>query len=648
MVLVKKYIKKIALAAALILPVAAFSQLPAFPGAEGFGAGATGGRGGKVIAVTNLNDGGAGSLRAAIQSYGARTIVFRVAGTIALNSTLKIENGDVTIAGQTAPGEGITLKNYSLRVNASNVIIRYIRSRMGDEKATEDDAMSGRYQNDVILDHCSLSWSTDECGSFYDNTNFTMQYCLLSESLYKSVHDKGNHGYGGIWGGKGASFHHNLLAHHTSRNPRFNGARYHGVFEDERVDYRNNVVYNWGFNSAYAGEGGYINLINNYYKNGPATNSNVRYRLYHPDPYNNDAEPEYDGKYSYLYVDGNVMTAAEFATNDNWKYAIQGPSTAQKEEMKLDEPIEVPAVTTQTASVAYEILLANVGCVLPKRDEIDVRIINETRTGTAHYGGAFGAGDGIIDTQATVGGWPTLETGTPPDDGDHDGMPDAWEDANALDKTDPSDRNNTNDEGYTMLEVYLNSLVVAYEYVIRPLNLSAEETANKEVTLTWEEYSDNETGFVIERKSNDSWSEVGTVNANDTSFVDNSAPDYGDYYYRLKAITDNVESFYTDSVDVTLNPTTNIDKLDVVSLFTLSPNPAVDQTVVRYYLQEKSYVKAGIYDLTGRQVNVFVKEIQPQGSFAYTLNTAEMNAGTYLVKLTAGNKAFVKKIIVTK
>ena len=264
-------------------PAADAPNIPAFPGAEGFGANATGGRGGRVIAVTNLNDSGPGSLRAALDENGPRTVVFRVSGNIALKSNLKLKNGDITIAGQTAPGDGICLQNYGFALSgANNVIIRYLRVRPGDTADVDLDAFGGRDGENIIVDHCSMSWSIDECVSIYSGArNLTVQWCLMSESLYQSVHAKGHHGFGGIWGGQNASWHHNLLAHHSSRNPRIVGKS----VGEQLVDLRNNVIYNWGYNSTYGGDGDVrVNLINNVYKPGPATREGVRARIANPSP----------------------------------------------------------------------------------------------------------------------------------------------------------------------------------------------------------------------------------------------------------------------------------------------------------------------------------------------------------------------------
>lgn len=415
----------------------------AFPGAEGFGKYTTGGRGGRTILVTNLRDDGPGSLREAIEAKGPRYILFEVSGTIALKSALKINNGDVTIAGQSAPGDGICIRNYNVSIRCDNVVIRYLRFRLGDENTQQDDAITCLRQKNIIIDHCSMSWATDECASFYDNENFTLQWSLIAESLNHSVHEKGDHGYGGIWGGKGASFHHNLLAHHVSRLPRFCGSRYHKQPEKEIVDFRNNVIYNWKSNSSYAGERGNHNMINNYYKAGPSTaGDSKRSRIVEPySPF---------GKF---FIEGNYVDGYPGVTKDNWNGGVLCKSL---DSVRINSPIEVSEVQTQSAKDAYAKVLTLAGASL-HRDCVDDRIISEVRNGTSAYGKNK---DGIIDSQNDVGGWPVLKSGNVLPDTDRDGMPDEWEVKKRLN---PGDATNgaafTLSKTYPNIEVYLNELV---------------------------------------------------------------------------------------------------------------------------------------------------------------------------------------------
>ena len=436
----------------------------AFPGAEGFGKNATGGRGGKVIYVTNLNDSGEGSLRAAIEATGARYILFKVSGTITLKSNLKIQNGNVTIAGQTAPGDGICIRDYPVTVDADNIIIRYVRFRMGDTAKQEADALGGRFHKNIMIDHCSMSWSTDECVSFYANENTSVQWCFITESLRNSVHGKGAHGYGGIWGGKKASFHHNLLAHHDSRNPRLGEEAGKAFALTDLVDLRNNVIYNWGGNSCYGGEAMNVNIVNCYYKPGPVTTKTSR--IISIDKNKNSGTEVYDiwGKF---YIDGNYIEGSTAATNDNWTYGVFNQfhgsygtvSEGDKTAMKLNTPHNINNnVTTHTALIAYEKVLDYGGASL-KRDAVDLRIVSEVKNKSYTYEGSNGSTKGIIDTQADVGGWPVLNSTEAPMDTSGDGMPDAWKKEKKLDPTKKQTNGKDLSSGYDNVEVYINSLV---------------------------------------------------------------------------------------------------------------------------------------------------------------------------------------------
>lgn len=467
----------------------------AFPGAEGGGMYTTGGRGGKVYHVTKLtDDGSAGTLRHAIEQSGARTIVFDVAGTIELRKDLEIKNGSLTIAGQTAPGDGICLRNYPVSIKADNVIIRYVRFRMGDTTQTEDDALGGRYHANIVIDHCSMSWCTDECASLYANRNFTMQWCILSESLNNSVHGKGAHGYGGIWGGKNASFHHNLLAHHVSRNPRFD----HPYVYDENnasiieqygghVDFRNNAIYNWGQSeNCYGGEMCKINMVNNYFKEGPASKSNKYFFAAYGSSCSTCASYgyTYEDLLTKVYADGNLYlkkdgSRADFSTDnyagiyDKAKKSYTTYLDDNTGTYRLSAPLPVESdggvcyTTTHSAEGAFDAILAYAGASL-KRDAVDRRAADDARSGKATVtDGGNGSTDGIIDTQDAVGGWPELtatdeEITRASKDSDGDGIPDYYEELFGLDKNNAADGNTKTLDPqrlYTNLEVYLHYLV---------------------------------------------------------------------------------------------------------------------------------------------------------------------------------------------
>ena len=521
------------------------NEAPAFPGAEGFARHTTtGGRGGEVRHVTNLNDSGAGSLREALSGSKAKIIVFDVSGYIDLKSDLNITS-NTTIAGQTAPGDGITLRYYTVKfTGCDNVICRYVRFRRSQVKDVNDgaDATWGRNKKNIILDHCSFSWSIDEIASFYDNRDFTMQWCTLGEALANPGHSKGEHSYGGIWGGKHASFHHNFLCHMQNRVPRFNGARYEwngydkdlyeNTLQAERVDFRNYVMYNWGTGGCYGGPGGgYINMVNNYYKAGPGTSTKTR--VTQCSVANSTTSSDNKNLWGYAsryYINGNYVTAAGAGKEENydWKgvsfdggiYSqggyhyikdeahlygedqdyilyeyITSSGRGQKDttyfdciRLELDEPIPYAPVSTHKAQDAYEKVLAYCGASLV-RDAVDARYMEEARTGTAEYTGTVSKRAGIIDKINDPAGeenpaqvsFPELSEVTRPEgyDTDGDGMPDAWEDANGLNKNDAEDRNlfTLDEKGwYTNLEVYLNGIV---EHIAKAQNEGALESIDE-------------------------------------------------------------------------------------------------------------------------------------------------------------------------
>lgn len=434
-----------------------------FPGAEGFGRHTTGGRGGKVYFVTKLTDDGSeGTLRHALNQKGPRYIIFKTGGTIYLKSPLKIREGNVTIAGQTAPGYGITVANYETFVAADNVIIRYMRFRMGDLKNYEGDALGARFIKNLIVDHCSMSWSTDETVSIYANENTTLQWCIIAESLRNSVHQKGAHGYGGIAGGRFASFHHNIYAHHDSRNPRLGEYAGSKFALTDLTDFRNNVIYNWGHNSIYGGEGMNVNIINNYYKPGPATMTRKRIAAIDK---NEKPEAEVYNIWGKYYISGNVMEGSPEVTKDNWTEGVFSQmkryslTDEEKNRIRINTPHHIyNNIKTHSAEEAYELVLKSAGTSLT-RDIVDQQILKDIKSGSFTHHGSKGSKNGIIDSQEDAGGFPQLKAGQPLPDSDNDGMPDEWEIKNNLDPKTYNANGRNLDKNYDNIEMQLNEIV---------------------------------------------------------------------------------------------------------------------------------------------------------------------------------------------
>lgn len=429
-----------------------------FPGAEGFGKFTSGGRGGTLYIVDNLNDDGPGSFRKAATAKEKRTIIFAVSGTIHLQSPLDIQ-GHVTIAGQSAPGDGICIADQPVRLRGDQIIIRYLRFRMGDKYQSQkgmvdgsgsDDALSGIKNKHLVIDHCSLSWSTDEVMSVYGGDSTTLQWNIIAEPLNYSYHfEKGdkdweNHGFGGIWGGAHLTAHHNLFAHCISRNPRFNGTRMGST--EELVDFRNNVIYNWQNKAIYGGEGGNYNVVGNYFKPGPSTKAGASKNFVDP---SSTSEIPY-GKW---YIAENYVEGNEEINKDNRKGVTDLHEDVY---LKVSHPtISLPVVHPYDA-------LKNVikfGGASHRRDALDKRLMTDLKMGKG----------GIIDVQGgfphgtpyekTIGAWPELLQEPNPVDTDKDGIPDEWEKANGSDPNNFDSHLFKIDSRYSNIELYLNSLV---------------------------------------------------------------------------------------------------------------------------------------------------------------------------------------------
>ncbi len=674
------------------------SRQIAFPGAEGGGRFTKGGRGARVYYVTNLNDAGAGSLRDAV-SQPYRTVLFKVSGTIFLSSTIILDKSNITIAGQTAPGDGICLAGHGMYIKANDIIIRYIRSRPGDTARIDVDALSNYFgapfpYSNIIIDHCSLSWSTDEVGSFYAVSNFTLQWSMLSESLYYSFHhkstggDKTPHGYGGIWGGQNATFHHNLLASNSNRNPRFSGSDNTGRPDLEYVDYRNNVVYNWD-GSSYAGTGGHQNMVNNYYKPGPATtgsascvSGNRRHRILTYNIYTLSQRVPGDtiwgGKF---HIKGNYVYGYPCAsdTNDisdnNWTNGVYPGEASYPGAFdsiaaaRQNLPFPYSPVTTQTAKDAYLSVMDSSGAILPRRDTLDRRIIRETRTGTATYEDTSynKAGvthpSGFIDSQNTVGGWPTLTSTTYPNDTDNDGLPDWWEAKTSGNDADTTSINGNSfaGDGYTMLEKYLNAIQSPDQQAVFAQatgTIIGKDSVRINFTIDW---AKDLFAFGLYRSTdNVSFTKIGQVasNINKTKYIlnDFAAPHQQLYYkigsVRLDGKGDTVYSttinIDNSSMGMMVNPSARNMAVSTMTENTITglkvfPNPVFSSMVVEHP-KASAGATISVYTSSGQMIKTYRLKA---GNTRTTLEVGPFAKGAYLLMMdnitTKESIVFVKQ-----
>ena len=642
-----------------------FAQQLAFPGAEGYGKYSLGGRGGKVYEVTTLADDGLGSFRQAFKAYPGQplTIVFRVGGIIDLLSPLKVQRSNMTLAGQTAPGDGICTKRGMVKIYGQNVVVRYMHFRPGDVSKTNNPAVYGldmENSSNFIVDHCSMSWSMEEAATFYDNKYSTVQWCLVSESLNASYNGKGSHGYAGVWGGQFATYHHNLLAHHHSRAIRFNGSRTHDTLA--YVDYRNNVIYNWGNDlGCYGNEieiadtgkpifalrRSELNIMNNYYKPGPATPTNKAKIIWNAtDAYSAAWAKRLTGK---AYISGNYVNGIPTVTANNYLgLNIKYYPATYADSFKLAAPTQNEPIVMQTALDAYNSVLAGVGDTYPKRDIIDKRMVRETMTGTASTHATnststyYGKGNlGIIDTQDSAGGWPAYDTtAIALVDSDHDGIPDAWEIANGLNPTDSTDGNNIAASGYTMLEEYLNSLVAPINLPVTLIKFKSAINTQQQVMLNWTTANElNTLAFAIEKSTDgNTFTSIGTIKAtggvvkqSNYFFVDVEALGNGAVYYRLKIVDKNASITYSNVIGVRNNTASTI--------FKVVTNP-VRNTISITHSKAVAGAELSIYSIDGKKLYT---HYSPVNSTEETMDVLQLLPGTYLAKYGKSTLTFIKK-----
>jgi hypothetical protein len=457
------------------------ADIPAFPGAEGGGAYSFGGRGGKVFVVTSLADSGPGTFREACEAGGARIVVFNVAGIIRIKTPVIIRAPYITIAGQTAPGDGVCIAGESVWLNTHDVVIRYMRFRRGETNVgRRDDAIGGNPVGNIMIDHVSASWGLDENMSMYrhmynDSTgtqeaklgtvNITIQNSIFAEAL-----DTWNHSFGSTLGGENCTFMRNLWANNTGRNP---SVGWNGIF-----NFVNNVVFNWVHRSVEGGDyRASFNIINNYFKPGPLTpkNSPVGHRILKPESGRSKLKYHVYGR---AHVNGNIVEGYDAISKDNWAGGVQVEEQSNAGEymanMKVDKPLPMASISIMPAREAFQYVLDNVGANLPARDPVDARVVEQVKTGKIAYKEGVKLPEtqfkhrrlpidsykkGIITDISQVGGYPEYK-GTPYKDADKDGMPDAWETKNGLNPNNASDASRDRDnDGYTNIEEYLNSVV---------------------------------------------------------------------------------------------------------------------------------------------------------------------------------------------